>query len=164
MGGGEQAANPLPVSPARGWHTLSVALPAAAGGGVRRGRDALALTHTRTRTHRTPLAPLSLPARPAPSLSLSRSGCFVGGRRGARRARPPARQGRAEQSGAERHIHRGRGRFQTAAIAAPLFAGRAAPPPFVRGGRDWPAPGGALPSPLGKPIHLCTWALDSASY
>lgn len=73
--GGKQAANPLlpSLSPARGSHTLSVALSrrqqragACGGAGTLSLTLALALT-------RTPLAPLSLPARSPRSLSLSLS-------------------------------------------------------------------------------------------
>lgn len=71
---------------------------------------------------------MSLPARPALSLSrspsLSRSGCFVGGP-----ARGPARPPAPRRSGAAHSLSAG-GRFQTAAIAAPLFAGRAGPAPL----------------------------------
>lgn len=125
-GGGEQAANPLlPSLPRPGLaHTICCSLKAAAGGGVRRGRDALTHTHTHTRTRTHPHAPRTIvPARPPRSLSLS-LGVFCW-RPGRGPARPPA----PRRSGAAHSLSAG-GRFQTAAIAAPLFAGRVGSAPL----------------------------------
>lgn len=144
--------SPPSLSPRPGLaHTICCSLTAAAGGGGRRGRAGLTLAHTRP--HTRPHAPRTIvSARPPRFLGVF---CSL----------PSAELRAPARAAPERHIH-----YRPGADFKPLPSrlhcspGGQAPPPFVWRGGDWPAPGGGLPSPLGKPIHLCTWALDSASY
>lgn len=167
--GRKAAANatpPLPpLSPAPGSHTLSVALSrrqrVGAGGG--------AGAHSHSHSHSHSPSPARPPGNhcPCPPAPLPR-GCFVGRRGAPLRCAPllsaPLRAA-PRRAAPERHIHYRPGAgFEPLPPRLHCSPGGQAPPPFVWRGGDWPAPGGGLPSPLGKPIHLCTWALDSASY